>query len=269
MTTSIVTSTASSMAMATPPNLLLLLHGIPDTGRVWGPLARALAPDLPCRAPDLPGFGAATVPFRPRHLDDLAAAIEAMLADRPAARVVLVAHDVGGLFALAWAAARPRRVAALVLVNTSVFGDRRWHWGARILKAPGLGAAAVRLMPRVAFARELKRAAAGHLDDATIAATHAAFGLTARRTARALYRLQRPCVLEDLAERVRALTRVFPTLVVWGDRDPYLPPAFAERFAARTVVHHPELGHWPHREAPTRVAGDIRGFLAELGLWPT
>lgn len=255
--------------MTAAPPLLLLLHGIPDTGRVWSPLLRALAPPGPCRAPDLPGFGAARVPFRPHRLDDLSAAVERLAADQPAPPLVVVAHDVGGLFALAWATSRPQRLAALVLINTSVFPDRRWHWGARILKTPVLGAAAVRFMPKRAFVRELKRAANGHLDDVAIAATHAAFGPAARRTARALYRLQRADVLADLPGRTRALTMRVPTLVVWGDRDPYLPPAFAERFGARAVVHHPDLGHWPHREAPARVAADIQRFLDDVGVWPT
>lgn len=246
--------------------VLTLLHGLPDTGRAWDGLAAALGGAHRCIAPDLPGFGAATVPARPRDLAELAALSDHLLAtlDLPE-RFVLVVHDVGGLFGLAWAVAHPDRLEALVILNTSVFPDRRWHWGARLLRAPLVGELALRCMPRRAFRRELKRAAAGHLRDAEIDRTYDAFQATARASALHLYRLQGPRLLAELPARVRALTAAVPTLVLWGEADPYLPAAYAERFGA-AVQHYPDLGHWPHVEAPARVARDIEAFLAAQGL---
>jgi len=246
--------------------VLALLHGLPDTGRAWDGLAAALGGAHRCVAPDLPGFGAATVPVRPRDLAELAALSDDLLAtlDLPE-RFVLVVHDVGGLFGLAWAVAHPDRLDALVILNSSVFADRRWHWGARLLRTPLVGALALRWMPRRGFRRELERASAGHRDAADIDRSYAAFGPTARATARHLYRLQGPQLLAGFPERVRDLTAAVPTLVLWGERDPYLSPAYAERFGA-PVQRYPELGHWPHVEAPARVARDIEGFIAAQGL---
>lgn len=246
--------------------VLCLLHGIPDTARAWDGVARALAGAHRCVAPDLPGFGGAAAPVRPRDLGEIGALTDRLLAglDLPE-RFVLVVHDVGGLFGLAWAVAHPHRLEALVVLNASVFPDRRWHWGARLLRTPLVGALALRWMPRRGFRRELERASAGHRDAADIDRSFAAFGPTARATARHLYRLQGPRLLAGLPERVRHLTAAVATLVLWGERDPYLPPACAERFGA-PVQRYPELGHWPHVEAPARVARDIEGFLAAQGL---
>ena len=73
-------------------------------------------------------------------------------------------------------------------------------------------------------------------------------------------------LLRDLPEDVRALTGNLPALVIWGERDPYLPSEFAERFGAGTVQLHPKLGHWPHRESAAQTAAEIGEFLAESAL---
>jgi pimeloyl-ACP methyl ester carboxylesterase len=247
--------------------VLCLLHGIPDTARAWDGVARALGSAHRCVAPDLPGFGSAKVAARPRDLAELRGLTERLLAglDLPP-RFVLVVHDVGGLFGLAWAVAHRHRLAALIILNTGIGPDRRWHWGARVLRTPVAGEAALRWMPRRAFCRELRRASAGHRGDADADRTRDAFGPTARATALHLYRLQSPALLAGLAAPVPALTADVATLVLWGERDPYLPPTCAERFGAAAVRRYPELGHWPHVEAPSRVAADLDAFLAAQGL---
>jgi pimeloyl-ACP methyl ester carboxylesterase len=52
-------------------------------------------------------------------------------------------------------------------------------------------------------------------------------------------------------------------MVIWGDRDPYIPLRYAERFGAKTVVHLPEVGHWPPVEAAEETARLILSFLAD------
>ncbi len=243
---------------------VVLLHGIPDSGRVWDGVAARLAGVAHTLAPDLPGFGANRARRRVETLADLGAATAELVADAPP-RFTLVGHDVGALFGLAWAVAHPARLAGLVVINASIFPDRRWHWGARLVRTPGLGELAMRLTSERAFRAELRRASRGGRDAADIARTYAAFGPAARRATLALYRAQTPAFFADLPARVGELAAVVPTRVLWGDRDPYLPPTFAERFGAGAVVHYPELGHWPHVEAPGRVAAAIRSFLAAGG----
>lgn len=245
---------------------LLFLHGIPDTGDAWDPLIADLGPSLRCMAPDLPGFGTQAPLDQLKGLGDLRDTVDELAtALRLPERVTLVVHDVGGLFGLAWAVARPQRLERLVLLNTSIFPDRRWHWGARLLRTRLIGEIALFCQPKPAFRAEMSRASAGNLDRSAIDGTYAAFGRRARRTALALYRMQTPQLLCGLPAAVQALTADIPTLVLWGGRDPYLPPEFAGRFDARTARVYPDLGHLPHREAPGRVAADIRAFLQNAG----
>ena len=247
--------------------MILFLHGIPDSGRVWDDVAARLAVEHSGLAPDLPGFGANGVPTRPHSLADLRALMDGVVGDLPLPdRFTLVVHDVGGLFGLSWAVARRRRVARLVILNTSIFPDRRWHWGARLLRMPLLGEAAMRVLPRRGFRAEMRRAANGNLTDAAIDGVYDRFGRTARATALALYRRQTPGLFGDLPDAVRALTATVPTLVIWGRNDPYLPPSFAGRFGARAVRLLDGIGHWPQREAPDQTAAAIGAFLASPGL---
>ena len=54
--------------------------------------------------------------------------------------------------------------------------------------------------------------------------------------------------------------------MVWGDRDPYIPPSFADQYAEALggpaeVLHLDDAGHWPWLDRPDLV-GTIAGFLA-------
>ena len=242
---------------------ILFLHGIPDSGRAWDGVVTRLAAHHRCLAPDLPGFGASAPDKTLTQLADLRDVVTAMVAKLPLPeRFTLAVHDVGGVYGLAWAAQRPERLHRLVILNTSIFPDRRWHWGARLLRVPVLGEIAMRLLSRRGFRLEMRRASNGNLTDAAIEQTFGGFLPAARRTALGLYRLQTPGFFQSLPDDVRALTSRIPTRVIWGQNDPYLPAVFAQRFGARDVRLLAGLGHWPHREAADQVAAEILAFLA-------
>jgi pimeloyl-ACP methyl ester carboxylesterase len=57
-----------------------------------------------------------------------------------------------------------------------------------------------------------------------------------------------------------------PSLVLWGAKDRWIPPAHAAEFALRIPgaqsVMYAGLGHIPMEQAPERVLADLRAFLA-------
>jgi pimeloyl-ACP methyl ester carboxylesterase len=74
-------------------------------------------------------------------------------------------------------------------------------------------------------------------------------------TQRAILRLYRSSPEERLAAAGAALGRITcPALVLWGDRDRDLPPAFADAYGAALgdarVEHLPDAGHWPWYDRP-------------------
>jgi pimeloyl-ACP methyl ester carboxylesterase len=69
----------------------------------------------------------------------------------------------------------------------------------------------------------------------------------------------------DSLWRARDELRGRPALIVWGMNDPaFLPHQLArwrEVLPSARVVDLEGVGHWPHEEAPDRLADELRAFL--------
>jgi pimeloyl-ACP methyl ester carboxylesterase len=243
-----------------PP--VLLLHGNPDSGLMWDDVARRLGARFHCIAPDLPGFGHSEVPegFEP-SLDGMAQFVEAFLTAANIPRPLdVVAHDFGGPFAFAWAVKHPDAVRRMVAMNTVFFSDYTWHFWARVWRTPILGEIAMAVMLKPMFAQELRRGSRA-LPEAHIDQTWSLMTPRMKKEVLRLYRANTPTNFTTWENDFLALTKTKPTLVIWGDKDPYISPSFAERFNARKVVHLP-VGHWAAVEAPAECATAISEFLA-------
>ncbi len=102
--------------------VVLMIHGWPDTARLWDDQVEALRPDFRCVRLTLPGYDVRG----PRRPTSVAAMCEIFLAlverespDRP---VVLLLHDWGCVFGLHFAMVHPERVARVVAMDV---GDAR------------------------------------------------------------------------------------------------------------------------------------------------
>ena len=85
-------------------------------------------------------------------------------------------------------------------------------------------------------------------------------------TQRAILRLYRSSpsdVLARAGERLGALEK--PALVVWGQRDPYIPARFGAAYAAALpkaeLYALADAGHWPWLDRP-EVVDRVTSFLA-------
>jgi pimeloyl-ACP methyl ester carboxylesterase len=234
-----------------PP--VLYLHGVPTSSDLWLPfLARTGG-----LAPDLPGFGRSgkrgdldfTIEGYARFVDDFLDLVEVD-------RVRLVVHDWGAA-GLVWAQANPERVERLVVIDAvPLLPGYRWHPVARAWRTRGIGEIAIGLTTRFALRRVLPRALADavwpHFDQGT---------------QRAILRLYRSSPEERLAAAGAQLGRIdAPALVLWGERDPFVPARFADGYAAALgdarAERVPGAGHWPWYDRPDvveRVAAFLTG----------
>ena len=126
----------------------------------------------------------------------------------------LVAHDWGAV-ALTLAGRIERLVAIDVL---PLLPGHRWHWVARAWRTPGLGELAMGFTGRTLL-RRLGGLSAAHADEVLRHFDHG--------TQRAILKLYR--AEAAVTAPLDAVTA--PALVVWGERDRYLDPAWAERVA--------------------------------------
>jgi len=233
----------------------LYLHGVPTCSDDWLPFLQRGGG----LAPDLPGFGRSGKrgdgDFTPAGY---ARFVERFLAAVEVERVRLCVHDWGAA-GLLWAARQPERVERLVVMDAVPFlPGYRWHPWARVWRTALLGELAMGFTSRRALRlarprlpREVVDAAAPHFDQGT---------------QRAILRLYRAAPEDALAALGRDLHAVgAPALVVWGERDPYVDPAFARAYAdALPNARWSEVagaGHWPWLQRP-EVIDEVVDFLA-------
>lgn len=125
---------------AGPP--LVLLHGWPQTGRAWLPVAPALAAaGHTVVVPDLPGLGGSEPLPGGYAKDAVAAALRRLVHELVGtAPLRVIGHDIGGMVAFSWGRMHPEEVARLVVVDTGLPGlgleramdvarGGRWHHG--------------------------------------------------------------------------------------------------------------------------------------------
>ncbi|SPM32484.1 Lysophospholipase, alpha-beta hydrolase superfamily, partial [Mycobacterium rhizamassiliense] len=106
------------------PVRMLALHGLTGHGQRWQQLADYL-PEIAIAAPDLIGHGRSSW-AAPWSIDANVAALSALLDADAGGPVLVVGHSFGGGLAMHLAAARPDRVAALLLLDPAVGLDGGW-----------------------------------------------------------------------------------------------------------------------------------------------
>lgn len=255
-----------------PP--LILLHGAGGGAANWYRLLGPLSERFRVLAPDLPGFGLSDPVTSPGSASlgaEAAAALGEWVSRVVGSRVDLVGTSFGGLAALRLAQARPDSVRRLVLLDSVGLGRHlplavraaAMHGAGRLLLSPSrFGTEWLFRYLLVADARAFPRAEKAALLDYLTACAH-----TCARTLRgAIMRFAGPRGQREVLTDAELRGLAQPVLVLWGERDRFLPVAHGRR-AARLVprsgfraISH--AGHSPNWEQPAAVVEHVRGFLA-------
>ena len=237
----------------------LYLHGIPTSSDDWVEfLARTGG-----IAPDLIGFGRSA---KGGHLDyspaGLARFIERLLEHLGMHELQVVGHDWGAVVALSFAEQNPGRVRRLVLCNPPpVSNPSQWPRTLQLLRRPGVGELLMGVTTRAMLARTLRRACVepDAWPDARIAAVWDQFDQGTQRAILRLVRSARDDVIGSGGPRPPS------ALILWGEADPWYPPAGADTYAARlpgaTVERIAGAGHWPWLDRP-EVVDHVASLLA-------
>ena len=230
---------------------VMLLHSLGTDHRLWRGLD--LTAGHRVLVPDSRGHGESAW-AAPLSLDAWVSDVERIRVDAGLDEVALVGLSMGGVQAMAYAAAHPERVTALVIADSFAELDPAVAWK----KAAGLTnrvddmtaladfyvTSTFTVDPLPAAAEDVRSAIAGMLPDAYAASAETCFGV------------QLDHALADLTA---------PTLVLWGERDEKAPRELSERIAeqvpkARLAVI-PEAGHLSVLENPEEFTRLVREFL--------
>jgi pimeloyl-ACP methyl ester carboxylesterase len=222
----------SLAAVKTRP--VVLVHGLAGSARWWRETEDALSRTHDVHALDLPGFGSE------RRARFALAEAPAQVAERleSVGPAHLVGHSLGGLVCARVAARRPELVDRLVLVAPAGSLTRTTIRSHALPLAHALGNAAP------AFLRLL---AADVL----------------RAGPRTILNAARELLLDDVLSDLRLIRA--QTMLVWGERDPLVPPSLGEVFRAELPSARLELvagaRHVPMVERPREFTALLEEFL--------
>lgn len=251
---------------------ILFVHGTPTWSFLYRHLIKALRADHRCVAPDHIGFGLSDKPAGwgysfAEHARNLATLIERL----DLGPFTLVAHDLGGPIALAYALEHPERVARLALFNTYMWPMEGEFAVPAVGKLFGgalgrllylrMNISARSLLPMV-YADRAKLTPAIHSQYLgpfpTPADRHGMYAFARQVAAGSPW-----CA--GLWERRGALAGI-PAQLIWGMRDITFGPKYLARWREALpqaqVLELPDAGHFVQEEAPAEALAALRRLLA-------
>lgn len=277
---------------------VILLHGFPEFWYSWRrQLADLAGAGFTAVAPDQRGYNLTGKPagLESYGIGALGGDVLALMDRLEVERAGIAGHDWGGVVAWWLAARHPERIERLAVLNAphpaayrrllSRSDQLLRSWYVLFFQLPRLPEAAIRafdfgVLDRIFRTQPVRE---GAFDGDEIAAYKAAVARPGALTA-ALnwYRANfpgrrrvaaRPAGVAPEGGRDRSRSgrvdrhRVeVPTLVIWGERDPYLSPRLAEGLERWVpdveVVRLPEASHWVLADAPERVSRLLEEFFA-------
>jgi len=253
-------------------DILLFLHGYPDTPECWehqiryfSATHRVIAPFMRGVGESAPGDSVRRYGTVPVTLDLLA--ILKIVDPTQEKRIFCIGHDLGSVYAWNLASFLSDRVSGLVIINGLNIGQmlKRWRypeqlrksWYIYLMQLPLLPEALIKLMPRkiLKFAHRL-----GGLEESK----RPEFA-KAKNALRYPVNQYRSFFREIPKNIANPITKVrCPVLVLWGAEDAFLMPPRREELMAdaeNVTIRILQGGHWLQRQLPDNVNDLLKGFL--------
>jgi pimeloyl-ACP methyl ester carboxylesterase len=243
---------------------LLLLHGVPGSSQSWQKVGVKIASRFRVILPDLMGFGASDPPADEFFIEAQAKAVRALLNYLQIKSVYLGGHDFGAAVAVTLMRLYPEvDVRGLILSAANLLTDTRLPFPMSMARFPvfnGLFSWAMagnRLALRFLYESATYNKEEAVWRDFRRHFTKASIKLTRRVLQRSMANSQ-----DNYAEIESSLSEITcPTLILWGDEDPFLTVHSGERLAAALpnalLKVYAYTGHFVPEERPIETAEDI------------
>jgi pimeloyl-ACP methyl ester carboxylesterase len=253
--------------------VLLLLHGIAGTAEAWIPSMGLLARRFTVIAPDLPGHGSSDKAPGDYSLGALANSMRDLLVGLGHQRATIVGHSLGGGIAMQFAYQYPERCERLVLVASGGLG-RSVSPLLRAAALPGAGLVLSVAAPPIVAVGGLLGSVAGRFGlrpAPDLREVSRGFATLVDGQTRSAFLDTLRSVVSPSGQRVDATNKLYlatgmPVLIVWGARDPIIPPNHGRRAHSlipnSTYVEFADAGHTPHVDDPHRFADVVLDFAA-------
>lgn len=218
---------------------VVLVHGLSGSTRWWVRNITALAGEYRVYLVDLPGFGAMRRLRRHFVLAEAASWLAGWMEAVGLEEAHLVGHSMGGYVCLRLAAQRPDTVRRLVLVAPAGVPPGRSLFGHLVPLLRATRNAAPSFLPVLAY-------------DAI------------RTGPVTLWRAARDLLAEDVREDLRSIDA--PTLLIWGENDPLVPPSVGDllrrEIADSRLLVLKDAGHVPMFDRPREFNAALLTFIS-------
>lgn len=252
----------------TPRSPVVLLHGIPAQSYGWREILPALANQgFRAIAPDWIGFGFSAQPDRRDFAytpEAFLQALEGFLNAMELERFSLVVQGFVGSVGLQYALRHPEQIDRVAILNTPLTTAAKLPWKIRQLGLPLIGD--MMTQDPLLVDRTLEGGGGYRVEDADLDIYRRPF-LRSSDAGRALLATIQNLQLNQITAEIEAGFRQWqhPTLIAWGDRDPWLPLKTAQTVAgslpnAEWVVLE-EVGHYPQEDWHEKVSEVLLPFL--------
>jgi len=249
---------------------VVLFHGEPTWSLLW----RKVIPPLldaghRCIAPDMPGFGRSDKPtnFDWYTYDRHAEAASWVLEQLDVRDATFVVHDWGGPVGLRVAAENPERCSRLVVMDTGVFDGRQ-----RMSDAWLTFRDFVQRTEDLPISMLVRGACATDPGDEVAAAYDAPFPTPESKAGARAFPLMLPTEPDAPGAEAGARTaaaiaaREIPSLCLWADGDPIIPPQVGAKLAQRLGLTPPEVianaSHFLQEDQGAEISRRIASWLA-------
>ncbi|MBX9942636.1 MAG: alpha/beta hydrolase [Reyranella sp.] len=246
---------------------LVLIHGSMGSLHMWEGWARDLGGQIRLISVDLPGHGLTGDWRRDEYtIEAYTDFIEVLVDTLHLDRFALAGHSMGGAVAWSFAATRPHRLSALILVDAAGFPRQgEAPLPTRLARTPVVGDIGIYFKPERIVRRSLTEV---YADPAMVTPERIRqYAELQRFPGNREATLRRARTQEPLDPTpLRRLT--VPTLILWGAKDRWVPVADAFRFQSAIKGSQLEvfanLGHNPMEEDPAATAAAVAAFLATV-----
>lgn len=235
---------------------MIMLHGYTDSWNTYALVLPLLSPAYHVFALDQRGHGESSKTAADFTVESYVADVVAFMDVQGIAKATVVGHSLGSMVAQLVAIQHPARVERLVLVGSMTVGGN--------LGVLEFNAAVQTLTDPIdpAFVRDFQTST--QINAISPAFMDKVVAESLKVPAHVWRQTMASFVQQETTPDLHKISA--PTLIMWGDQDPYFPRSDQETLATlipqATLDIYDQVSHNPHWEQPQRFVADLEQFLA-------
>lgn len=246
---------------------IVLIHGTGASLHTWDGWVDQLKDKYTLYRLDLPAFGLTGPTIdRDYSLENYVEFIDAFTSSVGLDTFALAGNSLGGNIAWRYALAHPEQVSQLILIDASGYPleEPTKALAMQIAQNPILSPLLLHFTPRSLVYKNLEQVYGdpSKIKEATVDRYH---HMILRSGNRHAFVDRAKTTFTDATNLIPTIS--CPTLLLWGDKDTWVPPAMGDRFHKEitntTLILYPGVGHIPMEEIPNKTAADVHNWMTQ------